>query len=62
MTIAEQLWFVVGIAGFVLFMEGAISYIFSRLNRRFPDQLSRAGAGLFLFILAIVYLINLPSE
>lgn len=61
MTISEQMWFAIGIAGFVIFIEGAVSYIFNRLNRKIPEQLSRAGAGLVLLIIAIVSLMNLPS-
>jgi putative Ca2+/H+ antiporter (TMEM165/GDT1 family) len=60
MSISEQMWFLVGISGFVLFMEGAIIYILKRFNRRIPDELARAGAGLLLFIIALVCLLNLP--
>ena len=62
MTTDEQLWFAVGIAGFVIFMEAAISYFLYKISKgKIPTQLSRIIAGLFLLAYAIYKLFNIPS-
>ncbi|MBL7125497.1 MAG: hypothetical protein ISS51_05340 [Dehalococcoidales bacterium] len=61
MTTNELLWFSVAIAGFVIFMEGAITGILSKLKIKLSEQLSRAIAGILLFIIAVIYLYNIPS-
>lgn len=65
MTVTEQLWFVVGIGGFLVFMEGAISWIVRQFARRFRREISgdimRVIVGLVLFVLALIRLFTLPS-
>ena len=65
MTVTEELWFVVGIGGFVIFMEGAISWIVRQFAKRFkrdiPGDIVRVIVGLVLFVLALVTLLTLPS-
>ena len=65
MTVTEQLWFVVGIGGFIIFMEGAISWIVRQFARQFRRNISgdivRVIVGLVLFVLALIRLFTLPS-
>jgi len=60
MTVTEQLWFVVGIAGFLLIMEGAITFLARSLARRVPEDILKVIAGLVIFALALIKLLNLP--
>jgi len=60
MTVTEQLWFVVGIAGFLLVVEGAITFIARRLIRRIPEDILKMIAGLAIYTLALIKLLNLP--
>jgi hypothetical protein len=65
MTIPEQMWFAIAISGFVLLWEGFVTEIYRILRIRYPqitvsEQLSKVIGGLVLFVIAIVYLINLP--
>jgi putative Ca2+/H+ antiporter (TMEM165/GDT1 family) len=68
MSITEELWFLVAIGGFLVFMEGAIAYIaigITRVLKRkitISDHLLKVIAGLVLLILALVYLFNLPKS
>lgn len=66
MTIAEQLWFLVCIGGFLVFVEGAfgiitklISQIFFK-GRQITDTWVKLLGGLAIIILALVELANLP--
>jgi len=61
MTISEQLWFLVGIGGFLLIIEGAVTSIARRLMRRISEGNLRVIAGIVIYVLAIVNLLNLPS-
>ena len=60
MTATEQLWFLVAIGGFLLFMEGAISFVARRLIKRISEDNLKVVVGIVIFILALIYLINLP--
>jgi len=67
MTATEQLWFLVGIGGFLLFMEGAITFIAAgiaqmlKLKKPVSERLLKVIAGFVIFIIALVYLFNLPK-
>ncbi len=60
MTVTEQLWFVVGIAGFLLIMEGAISFIARRIIRGIKEDILKVIAGLVIFAFALIKLLTLP--
>lgn len=55
MTVTEQLWFIVGISGFVLFLEGAATWIFNKILPR-HQEVGRIVAGLVIYALGIVAL------
>jgi uncharacterized membrane protein YfcA len=65
MTASEQIWFVVGIGGFLVFMEGAITFIVNLIAERFKKRIRaevvRIVVGIVIFVIALVYLFNLPS-
>jgi len=66
MTAGEQLWFSVGIAGFVIFLDASIILCFNEINKslfqgKIPEQFGRVGGGLIILVIAIIYLFNLPS-
>ncbi len=58
MSATEQLWFAVGIAGFVIFLQGASNYIFSKLPRVNP-HIGNVTTGLLIYIIAIIALFNI---
>ncbi len=67
MSTIEQIWFVVGIAGFLFVMEDAFNatanFIVKKIFRaRIDEDTLKMGLGLFLFILALVMLFNLPND
>jgi len=69
MTATEQVWFIIGIAGFLIFFENAIIEILKRiykLVRKKPwkhewNNMSKIIAGLIIFGLALYKLFNLPT-
>lgn len=67
MTATEQLWFIIGIAGFLVFFEAAIIFILKEvwkgLKRRWKDEYNDTAkmiAGLVIFAIALVNLFSLP--
>lgn len=65
MTASEQMWFLIGIGGFLVFLEGAIGWIvkqFSKLLKRdIPEDIVKIIVGIIIFVIALVYLFTLPS-
>ena len=65
MTASEQIWFVVGIGGFLVFLEGAITFIVNLIAERFKKpiraEVVRIVVGIVIFVIALVYLFNLSS-
>ena len=68
MTVTEQLWFIIGIAGFLVFFEAAIINIlkgvWKALKRRWKDEYNdtaRIIAGLVIFTIALVNLFSLSG-
>lgn len=41
MTASEQIWFVVGIGGFLVFMEGAITFIVNLIAERLKSPFAQ---------------------
>lgn len=62
MTTAEQMWFVIGIGGFVLLLENAIIYILKKFWKRADENLVKVIVGAVIYVLAIVMLFNLPRQ
>ena len=64
MSVNEQLWFLIGIGGFLLFLEGSVTSIVETIARALKRNISvgivKVIVGLVIFILALVYLFNLP--
>lgn len=74
MSVNEQIWFVIAIAGFLIFFEAAIITILkegcNRLHGHFPrigvwkdeyNDKAKIVAGLIIFVIALYKLFNLPS-
>jgi len=61
MSATEQIWFIVGISGFLFVLEGTFNYIVKTIIKgRMNENILKVAFGLFLFILALVMLFNLP--
>jgi uncharacterized membrane protein SirB2 len=58
MTILETIWIAIAIGGFLLFIEGGITYI-ARLIRCIPEDCLKMIGGIILFTLAII--VNLKN-
>lgn len=58
MSITEQLWFAVGIAGFVILLQGTSNYILSKLPRVNP-HIGNVFAGLIIYVIALIALFNI---
>jgi hypothetical protein len=57
----EQLWFAVGIAGFLIFLEEALIYFVTNIfHKKIPKEVPRMVAGLAIFALALYKLFTLP--
>jgi hypothetical protein len=66
MTIPEQIWFLIGIGGFLVYLEGAITSIARELSERLTKHISEGDlkmiVGFVILTLAIGCLkINLPQ-
>lgn len=66
MSATEQIWFIVGIAGFLFILESAFNvtanFIVTKIFRaRINKDILKMALGLFLFILALVMLFTLPN-
>lgn len=64
----EQLWFIIGIAGFLVFFEAAIIFILKLVwkarNKRWKEEYNdpaKVIAGLVIFVIALVKLFSLPG-
>ena len=63
MSATEQIWFIVGIAGFLFILEGAFNYVVQTiLKGKGNVNLLKVAAGLFLFVLFLIVLFNLPNN
>ena len=62
MTLTEQIWFVVAIGGFLVFLEAAITiFTHAVFKNRISRDMGRCIAGIVIFLIAIIELFNLPS-
>ena len=63
MGTTEQMWFVIAIGGFMVFLEGALSWIVKVISkivkRDFSEYIVKVIAGIIIFIIAIIYLFNI---
>ncbi len=66
MTVTEQIWFIIGISGFLIFFEAAIIFILKGLlKKRWKEEYNNPAkiiAGLVIFTIALVNLYNLPNQ
>ncbi len=63
MSATEQIWFIVGIAGFLFILEGTFNYVVQTiLKGKGNVNLLKVAAGLFLFVLSLIVLFNLPNN
>ena len=72
MSIAEQIWFVVAVGGFVLLLEAVITLIVKLILRSrtksykekmrddIIEGIAKSTAGLVMFVIALVKLFTLP--
>lgn len=68
MTATEQLWFIIGISGFLVFFENAIIEILKSIYKsvwKKPwknewNNMSKVIAGIIIFAIALVKLFTLP--
>jgi len=58
MSATEQLWFAVGISGFVILMGGAISYLGLALFKNANQNIIKFVSGIIIFALAVIMLFN----
>lgn len=58
MSATEQLWFAVSIAGFVILMEGAISYMGLSLFKKANQNIIKFVGGIIIFAIALIMLFN----
>ena len=58
MSTTEQMWFVIAIAGFVILMEAAVSYMGSSLFKKANPNLIKFVSGIIIFIIAVIMLFN----
>ncbi len=62
MTATEQLWFAIGTGGFMVFLEGAITWLTKHLFKgRISDEIGKVVAGVVIYAIALIYLFNLPA-
>jgi len=62
MSTSELLWFTVGIAGFVMLLEGAITFIVTTFFKSANLHAVKAVAGAIIFVVALVALFRLPGQ
>lgn len=72
MTIDEQIWFVVGIGGFVILLEAGITLIVKlifkqrmkspkeNINEAIVEGIAKSTAGAVIFVIALGRLFTLP--
>ena len=59
MSTSELLWFAVAIAGFVMVLEGTITYIAYAFVKKANPNLVKAAAGLIVYLIALVALFRI---
>ncbi len=60
MSTGEQIWFIIGVSGFLFVLEGGFNFIIKTITKGKTDNnLLKAGFGVFIFILALIVLFNL---
>jgi len=63
MGATEQIWFIVGVSGFIFTLEGAFNYIMKTLVRgKINENILKVSFGVFVFTLALIMLFNLPND
>ncbi len=58
MSTTEQMWFTVGIAGFIILLEGAISFLGLSLFKKANQNLVKFVGGIIIYALAVIMLFN----
>ena len=58
MSATEQVWFTVGVAGFIILLEGAISYIGQRIWPRTNLNFIKGIGGALIYVFALIMLLN----
>ena len=62
MSATEQIWFIVGVSGFLFVLEGTFNYVVEKfLKGKGNVNIQKAAFGIFAFALALVMLFNLPE-
>lgn len=59
MSASELLWFAVGIAGFVILLEGTITYVASTFFKKANLNMIKAIAGVIIYVIALVALLRI---
>lgn len=59
MSASELLWFTVGIAGFVMLLEGAITFIVTKFFKNANLHAIKAIAGVIIYVIALVALFRM---
>ncbi len=59
MSTTEQLWFAVGIAGFVLLLQGFSGYILERFLPRLNKNIGIFITGILIYVIAVIALFNI---
>ena len=63
MSTAEQIWFIVGVSGFIFVLEGAFHYVIKKVIKgKLDENIIKVAFGVFVFALALIMLFNLPNE
>lgn len=58
MSTGEQLWFTVGIAGFIILLEGAISFLGLSLFKKANQNIVKFVGGIIIYVFALIMLLN----
>ena len=63
MSATEQIWFIVGVAGFIFVLEGTFNFIMKTLVKRKVDEdVLKVALGVFVFVLALIMLFYLSND
>lgn len=58
MSTTEQLWFTIGIAGFIILLEGAISFLGLSLFKKANQNIVKFVGGIIIYALALIMIFN----
>jgi len=62
MTVSEAIYVMIGVGGFLLVLEGCVSYVGKKMSNQISPELLKFIAGLITFFLAFGLLFTVPSE